>query len=102
MRSVRRDLNGFFGKSQIDTTYTARNSGDNTPAWRSVVDYSLEGVAPERHQDGGELSRREALRLGRENKGFNRSQARFAYQNAKNTLRNAGASGREMRQTARQ
>lgn len=54
------------------------------------------------NQDGGELTRREALDAGMQNKGYNRSQARFALRNAKNTLRNAGVRGREMRQTARQ
>jgi len=53
-------------------------------------------------QEGGELTRREALDAGMQNKGYNRSQARFALMNAKNTLRNAGVRGREMRQTARQ
>ena len=53
-------------------------------------------------QEGGELTRREALDAGMQNKDYNRSQARFALRNAKNTLRNAGVRGREMRQTARQ
>lgn len=54
------------------------------------------------NQEGGELTRKEALRLGRKNKGYNRAQARLAYQNAKNSIRSQGGKGREMRQTARQ
>ena len=53
------------------------------------------------NQEGGELTRKEALDAGMQNKGYNRSQARFALRNAKNALRNAGVYGREMRQTAR-
>lgn len=55
----------------------------------------------ESNQEGGELTRKQALKLGRENKGYNRSQARFALANAKNSLREAGFRGKEMRQTAR-
>jgi hypothetical protein len=55
------------------------------------------------YQEGGELTRKEALRLGRENKGYNRGQSRFAYQNAKNTLRNhSNLRGKELRQIARE
>lgn len=62
-------------------------------------------------QEGGELTRREALRLGQENKRYNRGQARFAYQNAKQALRNNNATienpeerlrGRALRQRARE
>lgn len=34
-------------------------------------------------------------------RGYNRDQARFAYANAKNALRNQGLSGRELRREAR-
>ena len=65
----------------------------------------------ESNQEGGELTRREALRFGQENKGYNRGQARFAYQNAKQALRNNNATienpeerlhGRALRQRARE
>ena len=69
------------------------------------------GFNVKKEQEGGELSRREALRLGQENKGYNRGQARFAYQNAKQALRNNNATienpeerlhGRALRQRARE
>lgn len=55
----------------------------------------------ESNQEGGELTRKQALGLGMENKGFTRSQARFALANAKNALRESGVRGKQMRQTAR-
>ena len=66
------------------------------------VQSNQDGGSIEKGQDGVEITRREALDAGMQNKGYNRSQARFALRNAKNTLRNAGVRGREMRQTARQ
>lgn len=57
----------------------------------------------EMNQTGGSLiSRKDALNASMANKGFNASQARYAYANAKNALRNQGLRGRELRQQARQ
>ena len=53
-------------------------------------------------QDGGELTRKEALDLGMQNRGYSRSQARFALRNAKDALIREGARGKEMRQMARE
>lgn len=55
-RSVGRGLNGFFGNGQIDTVYRFRNPEDDTKNRRNVVDFSLEGVAPERKQQGGRVN----------------------------------------------
>lgn len=52
-RSVGRGLNGFFGNGQIDTVYRFRNPEDDTKNRRNIINSSLEGVAPERKQDGG-------------------------------------------------
>jgi len=53
-------------------------------------------------QDGGELTRREALEKAAAEKGYNREQAITAYRNAKIGLRRQGLRGKELRQTARQ
>ena len=105
MRSSSRDLMGFFGKGDIDTTYNSWNGSKVGKKFIENMNGALEGVAPERpvkEQEGGELSRRQALDLGMKNKGFTRSQARIALANAKNTLRNNGVRGREMRRLARE
>jgi hypothetical protein len=55
-------------------------------------------------QEGGELSRKEALNNAQINRGMSRRQARVAYRNAKDALREygpEGLSGRELRQAAR-
>ena len=48
------------------------------------------------------MSKLEALKKAKETHGYNNSQARFAYANAKNALRNQGLRGRELRQSARE
>lgn len=55
-RSVGRGLNGFFGNGQIDTVYRFRNPEDDTKNRRNIIDFSLEGVAPERKQQGGRVN----------------------------------------------
>lgn len=52
-------------------------------------------------QEGGKLSRKDAIDKAQKNKGYNKKQARFAYQNAKLALRNQGLRGSELRQAAR-
>ena len=51
-------------------------------------------------QNGG-LTRREALEAAQKNKGYNKKQARLAYQNAKLGLKAQGYKGKEMREAAR-
>ena len=53
-------------------------------------------------QDGGNLSRRDALSAAMEAYGFNKAQARTAYANAKNVLRNSGLRGSALKQAARE
>ena len=53
-------------------------------------------------QKGEKLSRKEALAQSQETHGFNASQARFAYANAKNALRRQGLRGEALRQAARE
>lgn len=52
-------------------------------------------------QDGGRITRKGALETAMDQMGYSRSQARLAYQNQKNALRNQGLRGAEMRQAAR-
>lgn len=52
-------------------------------------------------QDGGRITRKDALETAMDQMGYSRSQARRAYQNQKNALRNQGFRGAEMRQAAR-
>lgn len=53
-------------------------------------------------QDGGNISRNEAIELAMQNLGFTRSQALNAYANAKDALRRQGFRGKEMKQKARE
>jgi len=55
-------------------------------------------------QEGGELSRRQAFKLAKENKGYKpgSGQTAFAYANAKDALRREGVRGSALRQQARQ
>lgn len=48
------------------------------------------------------MSKLEALKKAKETHGYNNSQARFAYANAKNALRGQGLRGKELRQSARE
>lgn len=52
-------------------------------------------------QPGGSITRKAAMDAATDKMGMNKSQARLAYQNQKNALRNAGYSGSELRQAAR-
>ena len=52
--------------------------------------------------NGEKLSRKEALAQAQETHGFNASQARLAYANAKNMLRQSGLRGDALRQAARE
>lgn len=56
---------------------------------------------PVKKQEGGKLSRKDAIDKAQRNKGYSKKQARFAYQNAKLALRNQGLRGSELRQAAR-
>lgn len=69
----------------------------------------LSGIVPV-NQDGGRVfgseqyphaSRKEAIDAATDQLGFTRAQARMAYRNQKNALRNQGYFGNEMRQAAR-
>lgn len=75
---------------------------------RLKFDYKDPGIAVK--QDGGRVlgseqyphaTRRDALKAAMEGMGFSRAQARLAYKNQKNALRNAGFSGKELLQNAR-
>lgn len=75
---------------------------------RLEFDYKDPGIAVK--QDGGRVfgseqypyaTRRDALRAAMDEMGFSRAQARLAYKNQKNALRNSGFSGKEMLQSAR-
>ena len=67
----------------------------------SIVDYlKSEGII--KAQEGGSMSRNEALDKAMETHGYSdRSTARFAYANAKNALRKQGLRGRALREQAR-
>lgn len=61
------------------------------------------GGKTEKYQNpAGPIGRRQALDAAKANYGFNDSQSRMAYANAKNALRSQGLRGRELRQQARQ
>ena len=61
------------------------------------------GGKTEKYQNpAGPIGRRQALDVAKANYGFNDSQSRMAYANAKNALRSQGLRGRELRQRARQ
>lgn len=59
MRSSTRNLNGFFGNGQIDTVRNTYDGSTVTKDFANSMDYALEGVAPERKQEGGELTRKQ-------------------------------------------
>ena len=65
--------------------------------------YAENGGKTEKYQNpAGTIGRRQALDTAKTNYGFNDSQSRTAYANAKNALRNQGLRGSELRQQARQ
>lgn len=75
---------------------------------RLEFNYKDPGIALK--QDGGRVlwseqypyaTRRDTIKAAMDEMGFSRAQARLAYKNQKNALRNAGFSGKEMLQNAR-
>lgn len=73
---------------------------------QSIVDRNRADI--NKKEDGGVikgekgLSRKDALAAARNNYGFDKGQARLAYANAKNALRNSGLRGSALKQAARE
>lgn len=103
------DINGAdtLGKEKITTgdgRYRMLNLQPGTPEWRAVMSRNVQeqenGGLIEAGKKG--ISRLEALNKAKELYGYNDSQAKFAYANAKNALRNQGLRGRKLKQSARE
>jgi len=98
------DTTGFQKVTTGDGRYRMINLEQGTPEWRTVMSRNVpqqeNGGTVEMGKDG--MSKLEALKKAKETHGYNNSQARFAYANAKNVLRNQGLRGRELRQSARE
>lgn len=98
------DTTGFQKVTTGDGRYRMINLEQGTPEWRTVMSRNVpqqeNGGTVEMGKDG--MSKVEALRKAKETHGYNNSQARFAYANAKNALRSQGLHGRELRQSARE
>lgn len=66
------------------------------------VNCNCENKTEKYQNPAGPIGRRQALNAAKTNYGFNNSQSRMAYANAKSALRSQGLRGSELRQQARQ
>ena len=97
------DINGdIISKESPD--WISRNKGFDEAKLKELPLYR-----PNEFEEGGlvvkgldGMSMNDAMEQAMSSKGYDRSQARFAYANAKNALRNQGLRGSELRQQARQ
>lgn len=110
---VQKDQNGTSGiptNSSALENYLTSNIGmpnsDNLFTGKQVASLintmHLNQPLVQVQQDGGNLSRQEALAAAMERYGFTKEQARTAYANAKYGLRKQGLHGKELKQKARE
>lgn len=108
-RGARNSAAAMMGDPQRFAIPSANPVLKTQPAQLNIENPQLNGIVPV-NQDGGRVfgseqyphaSRKEAIDAATDQLGFTRAQARTAYRNQKNALRNQGYSGNEMRQAAR-